>query len=213
MVEAHLTGAFPRSERLIEATRASERGKISNTELEAIRENDAQALIELQHDVSLDAIVDGQLNWQDLFRPFSELFTGIELAGLTRWFDNNTFYRKPVITGKVARGTGSLDRFFQHKMFPHQDRKKVILPGPFSFGVLAENHAYANLADLIDALAHSLKQTVAELQRAGYSIFQFNEPALTGAKAGNLEVARSAIFPNNWVRGLSPVLNVRVPQA
>ena len=194
MVEAHLAGVFPRSEKLVEATRAAARGKISQPEVDALFDRDLTSLVELQSSASLDTLVDGQLNWQDLFRPFSELFTGIQLGALTRWFDNNTFYRKPTIVQKISYKGTDLGRYFRHNLLPRTARKKAILPGPFTFAALAQNSAYQSLADLADDLAHALRQTVAELQKVGYTYFQFNEPALTadGKRKRDLEVAKHA---------------------
>jgi len=194
VVQADLTGDFPRSEKLIEATRAAARGKISQTKVDAVFAEDATSLVELQKSTSLDTFVDGQLNWQDLFRPFSELFTGIHPGALTRWFDNNTFYRKPVIVEKVTFRGSRIDEFFRHDMLPSDARKKAILPGPVTFAALAENSAYPSLVDLADDLAHALRETVASLQRAGYTYFQFNEPALVagGATKHYLEMAKHA---------------------
>lgn len=194
VLAAHLTGAFPRSEQLIEATRAAARGKISQAEVDTSLYDDIKAFAELQKTASLDSFVDGQLNWQDLFRPFSEVFTGIQLGGLTRWFDNNTFYKKPVIVDKVTFTGADLGRFFHHDLLPAQASKKAILPGPFTYAVMAHNSAYSSLADLVDDLAHALRRTVGELEKLGYVDFQFNEPALcaNGRTKEDLKVAKRA---------------------
>ncbi len=177
-MEAHLTGVFPRSEQLVETTRAAERGKISQAEVDAILDRDIRGLVELQLNAGMDSFVDGQLNWQDLFRPFSVLFRGIRLGRLTRWFDNNTFYREPTVVDKITVDTTELPRFFRYELLPAHPRKKAILPGPFTFAAMAHNSAYRSLSDLVDDLAHALKIIVADLGRAGYSYLQFNEPAL-----------------------------------
>ena len=192
MVEAQLTGTFSRSERLVEATRGLTRGKLLQPEVDGIFDQDLASLVDLQRSASLDALIDGQLNWQDAFRPFSELFTGIKLGALTRWFDNNTFYRKPNITQKVDYKGTDLARYFKHELLPRSSRKKAILPGPFTFARLAETSAYKSLADLADDLAHALRETANELQKVGYTDVQFNEPALTadGTSKRDLEVAR-----------------------
>lgn len=194
MVEAHLTGVFSRSEQLVEATRAAERGKISQAEVDAILNHDITELVELQHLANLDSCVDGQLNWQDLFRPFSELFTGIRLGSLTRWFDNNTFYRQPVVVDKITVGPLDLRRFFRAGPMSAQVRKKAILPGPFTFAVLSHNSAYQSVADLVDDLAHALKDVTGDLRKAGYSLIQFNEPALAvkGRTKQDLALAKNA---------------------
>ncbi len=194
MVQAHLTGVFPRSEQLVETTRAVERGKASRKDLVNALDRDVAGLVALQRKSGLDYFVDGQLNWQDLFRPFSELFTGIKLGSLTRWFDNNTFYRKPIIVEKVRFQGINLEQYFRHGLLPDSAPKKAILPGPFTFVTMSQNAAYSTLADLTDDIAHGLKETVAALSKAGYSYFQFNEPALCFSKRtkDELDTAKNA---------------------
>ena len=177
-MEGHLTGAFPRSEALVEASRAAARGRVSPDELEAAYARDMAALTNLQTQAKVEFVVDGQLNWKDLFRPFSELLTGIRLGGLTRWFDNNTFYRKPIIVDKVRYAGTSLDRYFRCSLPHNGARWKAVFPGPYTFAVMSQNNAYSSFGDLIDALAHSLKDVISELKKEGYEYFQFNEPCV-----------------------------------
>jgi len=192
MVEAHLSGAFPRSEKLVEATRAAVRGKISQADVDTVLHSDIKGLVDLQSHAGLDSLVDGQLNWQDLFRPFSELFSGIQLGGLTRWFDNNTFYRKPIVIEKVAFTGKNIERYFHNNLFPVDAPKKAILPGPFTFAEMSQNSAYSSLEDLVDDVAHGLKETAASLRKEGYGYFQFNEPALcvSSRSKRELEIAK-----------------------
>jgi 5-methyltetrahydropteroyltriglutamate--homocysteine methyltransferase len=187
LVETQLVGMFPRSEKLVEATRALTRGKLSQPEADATFNHDLKALVELENLTSLDSLVDGQLNWQDLFRPFAQLFSGIQSGSLTRWFDNNTFYRKPTITHKISYVGSGLDQYFQYESLPQDSRKKAILPGPFTFAVLSQNSTYKSRADLVDDLAHALRETIVQLERAGYTDFQFNEPALTATERDKLD--------------------------
>lgn len=194
MVEVSLCGAFPRSEELVEITRAVDRGRASQAELEQALRRDAEATVALQKQSGLDPVVDGQLSWQDLFRPFSELFTGIQLGSLTRWFDNNTFYRKPIVTGEITFRGSRIDHYFREGLLPEGSLKKAILPGPFTFAVMSQNTAFHSFHELVDSIAHALKDAVSELRRVGYSTFQFNEPSLVsrGISKDELKVARNA---------------------
>ncbi len=178
MVEVHLSGVFPRSEKLIDATRAAVRGNLPQAEVDSVLRQDVDSLVELQEESNLDALVDGQLNWQDLFRPFSQLLSGIELGSLTRWFDNNTFYRKPIIVEKVSLKSKDLKQFFRSDLLPKGSPKKAILPGPFTFAHLSENKGYSSFSDLVNDLARALKGVIASLRESGYESFQFNEPSI-----------------------------------
>jgi len=178
LIETQLSGAFPRSEKLVELTRAAVRGKTTQADVQASLHGDIVALAQLQADARVRCFIDGQLDWQDLFRPFVDLFAGLQAGGLTRWFDNNTFYKKPIVTAKVAfKGTG-LDRYFHGNLLPNNAARKAILPGPFTFATLCDNRAYETRAELMLDLAHALRDVVLTLGKLGYSSFQFNEPAI-----------------------------------
>lgn len=194
MVEVHLSGGFPRSEKLIDATRAAVRGNLPQAEVDDVLQQDISALVQLQRDSDLDAFVDGQLNWQDLFRPFNQLLTGIDLGSLTRWFDNNTFYRKPIIVEKVSLKSNNLQQYFRSDLLRKVSQEKAILPGPFTFAHLSENRAYSSFQDLVNDLAHALRGIVAALQEKGYEYFQFNEPSICapGRTREELEITKHA---------------------
>ena len=193
MVIAHLTGICPRSETAVGITRAFDRGKASMEDVAKVTQTDLSNLIDLQKAAGLDLIVDGQLNWQDIFRPFSEIFTGISPGSLSRWFDNNTFYRKPVVKDKVRlENKTAIDQYFRSDILPKKQRK-AILPGPLTFACASQNEAYSNLQDLIDDVAHALREVVLELEQRGYSCLQFSEPYLTSTtNKTDLQFAKNA---------------------
>jgi 5-methyltetrahydropteroyltriglutamate--homocysteine methyltransferase len=195
VVQSYLTGSFPRSEQLIEATRAAARGKISPSVAEEAFRNDLAELVQLQIEAGLDFVVDGQLNWQDLFRPFSELFAGIQLGSLERWFDNNTFYRRPIVVDRVRFKGTTVDQYFRHGLLPANRAKKAILPGPYTFAAMCQNAAYQSTADLVDDIAHSLREIVTQLRRTGYQYFQFNEPYICygGTTENELDMLKNAL--------------------
>lgn len=175
-------GAFPRSEALIQLTRAASRGRVSEQELDEGFSQEAKELAALQTEAQTDLVVDGQLNWKDLFRPFCDLLTGMRLGGLTRWFDNNSFYRKPVVYDKVRYRGGDLRAYFRWNLLPHGRRWKAVLPGPYTFAVMCQNESYSSFQDLLDDLTHSLASVVDALKTVGYGYFQFNEPCICSSE-------------------------------
>ena len=203
LVKAHLSGMFPRSERLVEVTRARDRGGASDAGVESAVINDVRALVELQGQAGCDVLVDGQLNWQDLFRPFAKLLTGVQPGSLTRWFDNNTFYRKPVIVDRVSFAGKTIEEYFRSSLLPKEVPKKAILPGPYTFAFMSQNNTYSSFADLLDDLAHALKDIVGELRRANYEHFQFNEPCIcsNSTTKENLELTKAALGTATEVAG------------
>jgi len=185
----HLTGNFPRPEPLIEVTRQLDRGRASESEVQGHLDHSVNELLELQMSNKLDILVDGQLNWQDLFRPFIDLLAGLKPGTLTRWFDNNTFYRRPIVVDRIKRAEMPLTKYYRHDLIP-EGRGKAIMPGPYTFAKLSENAAYSSFADLVDDLAHSLASISRELTSSGYRFLQLNEPSLCTATIEELEIAR-----------------------
>ena len=194
-MNTHLTGVFPRSDLLIKVTRDAARGKAAQSEVDTIIQRDINVLSNLQAEAGFEYVTDGQLNWQDLFRPFSTLFTGIQLGSLTRWFDNNTFYRRPVITEKIRWKASDIGEYFHSSVLPKGLPRKAILPGPVTFTFMSENKTKSPIRDIVDDIAHALRELVGELSRAGYTFFQFNEPVLCTQKVDkdDLLLAASAL--------------------
>jgi 5-methyltetrahydropteroyltriglutamate--homocysteine methyltransferase len=94
-VVAYQHGIYPRSERVVQATRDLERGRTSDESADAAFRQDREEFLGLQRRARLDLVSDGLLRWQDLFRPLVEGSEGMDARVLVRWFDNNSFFRAP----------------------------------------------------------------------------------------------------------------------
>ncbi len=59
---------------------------------------------------------------------------------------------------------------------------------------MSQNVAYGSFADLVDDIAHALKEIAAELRKAGYGYVQFDEPSLceNGRTKNELQMAQHA---------------------
>jgi 5-methyltetrahydropteroyltriglutamate--homocysteine methyltransferase len=203
LLQAHLSGAFPRSEHLVEVTRGAVRGQLSEGELREAFSSEAKTVIDLQVGEDLDYVVDGQLNWQDLFRPFSEIFTWSSLGSLTRWFDNNTFYRKPIIAQEIRFDPGSVGTYFRYELIASDVQRKAILPGPFTLASMSDNRFYPSFPDLLDAMAHALKELVSYLCSRDYQCVQFNEPSLCWSQTSQIDLRIVKCAYETCARGLT----------
>jgi len=143
MAFAHLTGIFPRSEELITATRALERGRADKSAVDRLFEEEAQRLVALQVEHGLDYVTDGLLRWQDLLRPLADELPGVHAGPVTRWFDNNSFYRRPVIEAPLEPVSGAALRWTSVRALEGRPWK-AILPSPWAFAALSEDRAYGD---------------------------------------------------------------------
>lgn len=178
-IQAGLAGIHPRSEDLVQATRDLDRGRADAKQVQEVRRRDAQALVEAQVKAGFPYASDGLLGFQDLFRPFAERLKGARAGPLTRWFDNNTFYRRPVVEAPVRRRGSILEPYLERVALPRGHRWKAILPGPYTFAKLAEDRAYGSPDRLLSAFAReALAPEVRWLAQHGFGFVQFSEPWL-----------------------------------
>jgi len=190
-----LTGIHPRSEILVEATRRYDRDSISEEELKGVLREDILRLVQLQQEAEFTCITDGLLDWQDLFRPIISRTQGIHEGPLTRWYDNNNFYRKPVILGKMIWRPERDHPLIHASLLPKMKRWKAILPGPYTFSVLSDNKHYSDKGELLSDYASVLKEEVRRLEGAGVSQIQLSEPSMVTKNPSRewIERTRNAI--------------------
>jgi 5-methyltetrahydropteroyltriglutamate--homocysteine methyltransferase len=128
-MKAFVPGIYPRSERLVQATRDLDRARTSQAAVDEQVERDLAELVSVQQQAGLDLLTDGMLRWQDLFRPLLEASEGLETGALTRFLDTNTFYRAPHATTATPKPGAPLgDRYVS----PLPGPRLVTLPSPFA---------------------------------------------------------------------------------
>ncbi len=173
-----LFGAFPRSETLVEATRGLDRGRVTVEEVERIRKEETRAFVERLRELSPLELVPPMLSVQDLFRPFAQGWEGVRPGPLTRWFDNNTFFRKPIFFDRPVVKEPVLVRTIPREVFRSEDRVRITLPGPGTFAGMAEDteplgqRIESLLTPYLDEL-NALVEVLPQVQ-----VLQFQEPWL-----------------------------------
>ncbi|HEX9708892.1 MAG TPA: hypothetical protein VGB42_02860 [Candidatus Thermoplasmatota archaeon] len=199
---ATLTGIFPRSEELVEATRGLDRGRVTPAHCEAVRVEDTRKVIDLQRAAGFAFHTDGQLGWQDLFRPLVDRTRGLEAGALTRWFDNNTFYRRPVVRGDLVLKGGLGPGAFRTRL-DESARWKVVLPGPYTFARAAEGQGEAGLrAGRVEAFGDLLRGAARWCAERGARRFQFSEPWLVYGQPSRADLAAAEAAYETITKGL-----------
>ena len=96
MIDYWIAGIYPRNETLIESTRLYDKTLRKQFNKEKTR------LLRIQSKNKFNYITDPLIDWDDNIRPFTDNLKGIEKGPLTRYYENNTFYRQPIITNKIT---------------------------------------------------------------------------------------------------------------
>ncbi|MHB8351488.1 MAG: hypothetical protein ACYDFT_02170 [Thermoplasmata archaeon] len=198
-VDTGLTGFFPRSEELIQATRDLDRGRLAPEAVESLTRSSEGTIAALELKLGLEPITAGSLRWADIFRPIAESWGGFTVGPVTRWFETNTFFRQPILDRPPERTAGAIARLLPGATgAAPAGRAKVLLPGPYTLAGLLDNRSGETSEALVHRLGRLLAEEVADLLGQGYRSFQFQEPLAvvrppTGPTAESVVAAYRAI--------------------
>lgn len=198
-----LTGIHPLSESLIKKIFDFKYGRIASSDhIKQGFEEDIEGLVTLLSQTFAIASSTGNLGWWDLFRPFSEELQGLTHRGnignlpVARNPLTNTFYRQPIVEGKVSHD-GPILKVAKHPFLPGsilQTRflpphlKKtgwtLCLPGPFSFSravtiSLEGQGMYKSRDELMIDFTKILIEELRFLASEGFSHVICDESAIT----------------------------------
>ena len=178
LVRTGLTGPFPRSEALVNATRDLDRGRTTADAVEELYAKTEAEVVALERRLGFDETTGGYLRWPDLFRPFAETWEGFTVGPLTRWLETNTFYRQPILLAPPGRVPGAIASRLPPSLIHSPKTGRVVLPGPYSFSVMLDNRSGETEPALVHRLGRLLAEEVRELRGLGFATFLFSEPQL-----------------------------------
>ena len=185
-----------------EAFDALELGKISHDVFKGIAECSLQEIIRLQENSGMSILTSGLLTWHDLLRPFAVGFSGIELGELSRFFDTNIYYRRPIIVGRITWSKPITVREVQ-ELRQHTSRLiKAVVPGPYTFLKLSENLFYESADLLVADLIEALKSEIDKLGRVA-DFIQVDEPSLVDSELSRIDRLRGIDIVNELLTKVS----------
>jgi len=112
-------------------------------------------VIERQQEAGLDRITEGQLRWDDMIAHPLAVADAVETRGIVRYYDNNNFYREPVVTDDLS-ATGDVAGELETASEQVDDGLQAVLPGPYSLADLATDEHYEDEATFLDAIGDFL---------------------------------------------------------
>ena len=162
--------------------------ELSESGLDEVLQDATRRVIQEQEQAGIDVLTDGQIRWEDLVTPFARAVEGFEINGLERFFDNNVYYRRPILVKTPVR---KRPIFLGQYLFARgctSKPVKVVLPGPYTVVKLSEDRYYKNERPFLRSVAEILNEEARALADAGAVMIQFDEPALGFGKPPMPEV-------------------------
>ena len=108
-------------------------------------------IVDRQREAGLDRIVEGQLRWDDMLAHPLCVHDNVETRGIVRYYDNNNFYREPVVRGELTA-----DGDVAAELDSGSEIDQAVLPGPYSLAALSTDEYYGDDAAFLDAVAEFL---------------------------------------------------------
>jgi 5-methyltetrahydropteroyltriglutamate--homocysteine methyltransferase len=171
-----LSGIHARSEKLIFATRSYDRSELSKNKLNKVFKSDTDRLINLQITSGFDFISDGMLRWDDPISPIIACMDNVVKGPYTRWFETNTFYRRPILIDDPIIKYEIVDNLFYH--FSLEDRGKLfVLPGPYTLSKLSKSNGI-DFERTLHRYSIALAGIVDRFRISSHSALILLEPAL-----------------------------------
>ncbi|WP_262176378.1 5-methyltetrahydropteroyltriglutamate--homocysteine methyltransferase [Haloarcula laminariae] len=116
-------------------------------------------VVSLQTDAGLDRVSEGQLRWDDMLAHPLAVHENVETRGIVRYYDNNNFYREPVVTDDLTTG-GDVAAELDAAAELVDSGLQAVLPGPYSLADLATDEHYGDEAEFVGAIADFLVREV-----------------------------------------------------
>ena len=185
MVQTTVVGNYPRigdtseEQSLRRSIARFDKGEISAAELGDAERQVVKAVLREQNEGGIDLVTDGQISWYDSQSHIARRLASVEINGLARYFDTNTYYRQPVVQGAVAWKEPILLDEWKFAQTNSKAAVKAVLTGPVTLASLALDKHYRGKKPLALDLADALGEEVSGLVRAGAAHIQIDEPILT----------------------------------
>jgi 5-methyltetrahydropteroyltriglutamate--homocysteine methyltransferase len=128
-----------------------------SAEVTAVYDEVREDLIERQQVAGLDRIVEGQARWDDMLAHPLAVHEHVDTRGIVRYYDNNNFYREPVVTGELT-ADGDVAGELEHAGSLVDDGLQAVLPGPYSLADLGTDEFYADPATYLSAVGSFLAE-------------------------------------------------------
>lgn len=171
-------GSFPKPAYLVRARNKFARGEIGREELLELEKQATRDVIQLQEELGLDILVDGEMYRGDMVTYFSEQMEGFAISGLVRSYGNR-YYRKPVVNGPVRWTAPITAAMFTYTQSLTSKPVKGMLTGPYTIMEWSFDEYYPSREKLVFDLAEAVHQEALALQEAGAQYIQIDEPAIS----------------------------------
>ncbi|MFD7716331.1 5-methyltetrahydropteroyltriglutamate--homocysteine S-methyltransferase [Streptomyces sp. NPDC059814] len=172
-------GSFPQTDELRTARADLRKGRVDTAGYEERIKAEIGEVISFQEKTGLDVLVHGEPERNDMVQYFAEQLTGY-LATQHGWVQSygTRYVRPPVLAGDISRPEPMTVRWTSYAQSLTDRPVKGLLTGPVTMLAWSFVRDDQPLGDTARQVALALRDEVNDLENAGTSVIQVDEPAL-----------------------------------
>jgi 5-methyltetrahydropteroyltriglutamate--homocysteine methyltransferase len=173
------TGSFPQTGDLRSLRASLAAGELDEAEYDKRIEAEIERVIRLQERLDLDVLVHGEPERNDMVQYFAENLDGFAVTrhGWVQSYGSRCT-RPPILHGDVARRAPITVRWSRFAQSLTDRPVKGMLTGPVTIVAWSFVRRDLPLRSVVEQVADAVRDEVADLEAAGISIIQVDEPAL-----------------------------------
>ena len=172
-------GSFPQTDEVRKARAAHAKRALSDADYDAFLRKETEAAVRWQEEIGIDVLVHGEFERNDMVQYFGEQFSGYAFTKHA-WVQSygSRYVRPPIIFGDVSRPKPMTVEWSTYAQSLTKRPMKGMLTGPVT--MLQWSFVRDDLArpEVCCQIALALRDEVTDLEAAGISIIQIDEPAI-----------------------------------
>ena len=184
-------GSYPKPDYITKSRAKVARGEMSKRELHELEKKATAHWINLQEELGMDLLVDGEMYRGDMVTYFSEEMEGFAISGLVRSYGNR-YYRKPIAVGPVGRSSDITVGWWKYAQSLTDRPVKAMVTGPYTIVDWSFNEHYPSREAFVLDVARAIHDEAVSLEKAGAKYIQIDEPAIS-VRPEEMELASRAL--------------------
>jgi 5-methyltetrahydropteroyltriglutamate--homocysteine methyltransferase len=172
-------GSFPQTKEIRSARRLYKKGDLPKIAYDSAMEYSIRQAITEQEQIGLDVLVHGEAERNDMVEYFGEQLNGYAFTEFG-WVQSygSRCVKPPIISGDVSRPNPMTINWIQYAQSLTKKPVKGMLTGPITMLCWSFAREDISLKEQAYQIGLALREEVADLENAGITVIQMDEPAL-----------------------------------
>ena len=172
-------GSFPQTQEIRKARASFKKGELDENTYDEAMKKEIQLVVDYQEKIGMDVFVHGEPERNDMVEYFGEQLDGYVFSqhGWVQSYGSRGV-KPPIIFGDVSRPSEMTVKWSSYAQSLTEKPMKGMLTGPITILFWSFKRDDISYEDSCKQIALALRDEVADLEKAGITIIQMDEPAI-----------------------------------